>query len=320
VQFCATLPHPEKRQYDLILRVDLNLLRLLLAVYDSGSVTAAAAKLGLSQPTASAALSRLRRSFGDPLFLRRAGAMTATPRALNIIAKTREVIDLIDSEILRSPEFDPVNATDELVFCLSAIGETVFLPKLFRHLKTNAPKTRIRSLSLPPDRLEEALLSGEVDLILGYYPDIKDNAVYQQRLFSHDLACMVRAGHKIRGPRITLEEFVEAEHVFVRDGGRSQEMFESELAARRIERKIVLRTSHYMSIHSIIADSDLVVVLPRPVANALSGEKDVRILLPPVEIPKYDLKMYWHQRFHQDPKITWLRSVAHALFSDTRSA
>lgn len=299
------------------MRVDLNLLRLLLAVYDAGSVTAAAAKLGLSQPTASAALARLRHSFGDPLFIRHAGAMTPTPRALKIIAKTREVLDLIDSEILRSPEFDPANAADELVFCLSAIGETVFLPKLFHYLKKAAPQARIRSLSLPPDRLEEALLSGEVDLILGYYPDIKENAIYQQRLFSHDLACMVRAGHKIRGPRMTLDEFVQAEHVFVRDGGRSQEMFESELAARQIERKIVLRTSHYMSIHSIIADSDLVVVLPRPVANALSGEKNVRIVAPPVDIPRYDLKMYWHQRFHQDPKINWLRSVVVELFADS---
>lgn len=302
------------------MKVDLNLLRLLLAVHDTGSVTAAAAKLQLSQPTASAALARLRRSFGDALFIRHGGSMTPTPRALNLIAKTREVIDLIDSEILRSPDFDPEAATDEFVFCLSAIGETVFLPKLFQFLKQAAPHTRSRSLSLPPERLEEAMLSGEVDLILGYYPDIKESAIYQQRLFSHDLACMVRAGHRIRGPRMTLEEFVEAEHVFVKDGGRSQEMFEAELAAHRIERNIVLRTSHYMSIHSIIANSDLVVVLPRPVANALSREEDVRILVPPVEIPKYDLKVYWHQRFHQDPKIVWLRSVVARLFSDAATS
>lgn len=246
--------------------------------------------------------------------------MTPTPRALNIIEKIREVIDLIDSEILRSPDFDPMVATDEIVFCLSAIGETVFLPKLFHYLKKTAPNAPIRALSLPPDKLEEALLSGEVDLILGYYPDIKEGAIYQQRLFSHDLACMVRAGHKIKGPQMTLQEFVDAEHVFVKDGGRSQEMFEAELSAHRIERKIVLRTSHYMSIHSIIADSDLVVVLPRPVASALSGEEDVRVLVPPVEIPKYDLKMYWHQRFHHDPKIAWLRSVATSLFSDGASS
>lgn len=298
------------------MKVDLNLLRLLLAVHDTGSVTAAAAQLNLSQPTASAALARLRHSFGDPLFIRHGGIMMPTPRASSLIGKTREMLDLVDSEILRSPEFDPAQATDELVFCLSAIGETVFLPKLFHYLKQAAPRARIRSLTLPPGRLEEALLAGDVDLILGYYPDIKESAIYQQRLFSHDLACMVRAGHPIAGPRMTLEEFTQAEHAFVKDGSRSQEMFEAELGARRIERKIVLRTSHYMSIHAIIAGSDLVVVLPRPVANAFARQQDVRILMPPMEIPKYDLKMYWHQRYHKDPKTTWLRGVVTQLFND----
>jgi DNA-binding transcriptional LysR family regulator len=71
-----------------------------------------------------------------------------------------------------------------------------------------------------------------------------------------------------------------------------------------------------MSIHAIIAGSDLVVVLPRPVANAFARQQDVRILMPPVEIPKYDLKMYWHQRYHKDPKTTWLRGVVTQLFND----
>lgn len=298
------------------MRVDLNLLRLLLAVYDTGSVTAAAAQLKLSQPTASAALARLRHSFGDPLFIRHAGVMSPTPRAQNLIDKTREVIGLIDSEILRSPDFDPEVATDEFVFCLSAIGEIVFLPTLFDFLKKAAPNTRIRSVSLPPHKLEEALISGEVDLVLGYYPDIKESDVFQQRLFSHDLTCMVRTGHKIKGPRMTLKQFTEAEHAFVKDGGRSQEMFEAELVARKIERKIVLRTSHYMSIPTIIARSDLVVVLPRPVANAFAGTKNVRVISAPMEIPKYDLKMHWHRRFHKDPKIVWLRSAVTRLFTE----
>src|SRR5450830_302081 len=107
------------------MRVDLNLLRLLLAIYDTGSVTAAAVQLKMSQPTASAALARLRHSFDDALFIRHGGIMSPTPRAQYLIEKTREVIGKIDSEILRSPNFEPKNSTDEFVICLSAIGEIV---------------------------------------------------------------------------------------------------------------------------------------------------------------------------------------------------
>ncbi|WP_229262562.1 LysR family transcriptional regulator [Duganella radicis] len=291
------------------------MLRLLVAVYDTGSVTAAAAQLKMSQPAASAALARLRESLGDPLFIRQAGAMLPTPRAQRIIGKTREVIGLIDADILRSAIFDPQKSRDEFVFCLSAIGEIVFLPALFNFLREAAPQAKVRSVSLPPQQLEEALNQGAVDLALGYFPDLKQGNMYQQRLFSHTLVCMVRTGHAIQGARMTLSQFTEAEHAFVQDGGRSQEMFEAELASRKIVRNIVLRTSHYMSIPTIIADSDLVVVLPGPVGNAFADSSKVRVVLPPVEIPSYDLKQHWHRRFHNDPKLIWLRSVVAQLFA-----
>lgn len=71
-----------------------------------------------------------------------------------------------------------------------------------------------------------------------------------------------------------------------------------------------------MSIPTIIARSDLVVVLPRPVANAFVGEKNVHIISAPLEIPTYDLKMHRHRRFHKDPKIVWLRAAVLKLFAN----
>src|SRR5690606_14131309 len=101
------------------MKTDLNLLRVLLAVHETGSVTAAAARLGMSQPAASAALGRLRRILADPLFVRRGLRMHATPLAQGILGKTREVIDVIDRDILAPPTFDPATCKGELSICLS---------------------------------------------------------------------------------------------------------------------------------------------------------------------------------------------------------
>jgi DNA-binding transcriptional LysR family regulator len=297
------------------MRLDLNLLRVLLAIYDTGSVTAAAKRLNMSQPAASAALARLRESLGDALFIRQVDGMSPTPRAQSLAGKAREVLDAIDHDILRAPEFDPRVCSDEFVFCLSAIGEIVFLPKLVQHIRATAPSARIRGVSLAPAQLEDALRAGEVDLALGYFPDLRKAEFFQRRLFSHDLVCMVRTGHRIKGPRMTLAQFQAAEHAFVKDGSRSQEMFEGVLTKQGIQRNIVLHTAHYMSIPTIIAESDLVVVLPRTVANVFADSKRVRIVTPPVEIPHYDLKVYWHRRFAKDPKSKWLRSVVTEVFA-----
>ncbi|MHC5351890.1 LysR family transcriptional regulator [Metapseudomonas furukawaii] len=297
------------------MRTDLNLLRILLAVYETGNVTAAAKRLGISQPAASAALSRLRHSLGDPLFIRSGTSMRATPRAQAIIEHTREVIEIIDRDILSSPTFDPATSDHQFTFCLSEVGEVVFLPALFERLRKEAPNARVRTISLAPDVLLENLQEGKVDAVLGYFPDLAAPNIYQQRLFSHDLACLVRREHPLVGKRMSLKAFCAAEHLQVSDGSRSQEMFESHLAKSGIRRNIVLQTSHYMSVPSIIESSDLIVVLPRTVANLYTHKVDVKIVEPPLEIPRYDLKQYWHARFHKAPRSLWLRGIISELFS-----
>lgn len=298
------------------MRTDLNLLRVLLAIHDCGNVTAAAKRLGMSQPAASAALSRLRHSLGDPLFVRSGTAMEPTPRARSIVERTREVIATIDQEILPSPTFDPSESRDEVTFCLSEIGEVVFLPALFDRLRSKAPHVKIRCLSLGPKDLLEALREGKVDAALGYFPDLDAPNIYQQRLFSHDPVCLLRQDHRITDARISLQDFCELEHLQVRDGSRSQEMYDSFLAEQGIERKIVLQMSHYMSMAAIVERSDLIVVLPRPLANLYAQHSNVKIIEPPVVIPPYNLKHHWHAKYHKDPRHLWLRSLILEIFSD----
>ncbi len=298
------------------MRTDLNLLRVLLAIHDCGNVTAAAKRLGMSQPAASAALSRLRHSLGDPLFVRSGTAMEPTPRARSIVDRTREVIATIDQEILPSPTFTPLNSTGEFTFCLSEIGEVVFLPSLFDRLRAEAPHARIRCLSLAPKDLLEALREGKVDSVLGYFPDLDAPNIYQQRLFSHDLVCLIRSDHRITDTRLSLKDFCSLEHLQVRDGSRSQEMYEAYLGNIGIERNIVLEMSHYMSIAAIIERSDLVVVLPRTVANLYARHSAIRLIEPPVEIPPYSLRHHWHARHQKDPRHVWLRKQIWELFGD----
>jgi len=296
------------------MKTDLNLLRILLAVHETGSVTAAAARLDISQPAASAALGRLRRVLGDPLFVRRGLRMHATPLAQGILGKTREVNDVIDRDILTPPTFDPATCRGETAVCLSEIGEVVLLPPLYRLLRVQAPGLALKTLGLGPDELDQALYEGRVDMAIGYFPDLKGADIYQQRLFSHMLACVVREGHPIRGPRMTMAQFKRAEHLLVRDGSRTMEMYEHYIRSQGIERRIGVQMSHYMSVPGLVEESDLVVVLPRTIAERFARGGRLRVLAPPAGIPRYDLKQYWHRRFHNDPRIRWLRGVVFQLF------
>ena len=296
---------------------DLNLLRVVVALYDAGSVGRAAQALGMSQPALSAALARLRKAFGEPLFVRTARGMSPTPRAQTLAAGAREVLARVADEVLSEKTFAPATTTARFTFALSDVGEMVFLPKILESLQRLAPQARVRSVSLPPARLEQAMEGGEVDLAVGYFPDLRSSAFFQQRLFTHRFSCLLRADHPIPGRKLTLEKFLSLGHAVVRAEGRSQEIFEKYLERRKISRRIVLLTPHFMSIPTVIGKTDLVVTLPHAIGLFFSKTgANIKVMEPPLPIPRIELKQHWHRNAHHDPKNRWLRRLVAELFSN----
>jgi DNA-binding transcriptional LysR family regulator len=222
--------------------LDLNLLRVLAVVADKRSVSAAAVELRKSQPSVSSALGRLRAFFGDPLFVRSGNTMQPTPRMLEIIGPVRDVLVSVGANIVASPTFDPAARNAEIVLALSDVGEVVFLPKLLPELRRLAPRTDIRSVSLPAADVASGLEAGTIDLAIGYFPNLKQHNFFQQSLFSDTFTCLIRADHPVRSPRLSLRQFIRLEHAVIRAESRTEEVIERFLVRRRIGRRVVLTT------------------------------------------------------------------------------
>jgi DNA-binding transcriptional LysR family regulator len=298
-------------------RVDLNLLPIALALYDELSVSRAAQALGMSQPAVSMALRKMRATFNDPLFVRAPRGITPTPRAHALIAVARPLVSQLQQGLFVEEQFNPSVSTRPFTFALSDVGEMVFLPKLLERLRAQAPRAGIRSVSMPPHQIAEGLEKGDIDLTIGYFPDLTRQSFFQQRLFTHHFACLMRAGHPLRAKRLTLETFLAMEHAVVRAEGRSQEIFERFLERKKISRKIVLLTPHFLSLPMIIARSDLVTTVPHALALYFSRlSPDLVIARPPFDIAGFDLKQHWHRKYHNDSRNQWLRKQVAQLFND----
>jgi DNA-binding transcriptional LysR family regulator len=298
-------------------KVDLNLLPIALALYDEQNVSRAAKRLGMSQPAVSMALRRLRALFNDQLFVRAPNGIAPTPRAHALVEVARPLVAKLHDELLADDRFDPAVSTRPFTFALSDVGEMVFLPKLLERLRSHAPNASIRSLSVPPDELADGLESGDVDLAIGYFPDLRRQSFFQQRLFTHHFACLLRAAHPLRQRRLSLDAFLAAEHAVVHAGGRSQEIFERLLERKRLRRRIVLLTPHFLSLPMIIARSDLITTVPHALALYFARlSKELAIAQPPFAIAGFDLKQHWHRKYHHDARSRWLRQQVAELFSD----
>ena len=293
--------------------VDLNLLVAFDSMIEHRSVTRAAEALGLSQPAMSAAVARLRKLFGDPLFVKTGPEMRATPRANELAAPVRRVMDTVKSEILQVSAFDPMASTRTFSIITPDIGEINFLPSVLSRMRTHAPNANLRTLSMPRHATREALESGSADLAVGYFPDLHKAGFYQQRLFRNELVCIFRKNHPGFRKTITLKAYLAASHAVVRPEGR-EHVFEQFLHGRDLQRRVVVEIAHFMSLLPILTTTDLVATVPKDLADVCVRHAPIKILACPIKAPAIEVHQFWHQRFHKEPANVWLRGVIHDLF------
>lgn len=296
-------------------RFDLNLLRVLVALHRCRSVSKAALELNLSQPATSVALNRLRRSVGDPLFVRSSGGMLPTPRCSELAASAERSLATIYQRALQAPSFDPATSQRHFVVTMTDAGELRFLPTLMAHFAHAAPHCSLRCDPLAVDDMEAALENGRCDLAIGFFPKLERPVLYAQQLFMHSLVCLVRADHPgVPSSRISLRRFLELPHAVVYPTGRTHELFEGLLKEKGYRRRVQLLSGHFLAIPAIIAATDMIVVVPRSVADYYVRIENLRIVEPPINIDPYPLRQFWHPRFHSDPGLRWLRESVVQLF------
>jgi DNA-binding transcriptional LysR family regulator len=300
--------------------LDLNLLRVLVALYEHRSVSRAARALDRSQPATSVALSRLRAHFDDPLFVRAGGGMRPTPCAESAADAARAVLGMVAARLQPQSAFVAADSERPVSLAMSDVGEFIFLPAIMQMLRQAMPRAAVRSVSMPAVAVAKGLEDGEIDLAVGYFPDLNGGNFLQQVLFRDRYACLIRADHPLRSNRLTVQEFTRLEHAVVRVESRTEEVMERYLARRRLVRRVALTTPHFASAPLIVAQSNLIVTVPEPLAHYFARtSSNLRVVGLPFEPPAIDLKQIWHRRFNNDARNRWLRARIYEQFRHRRS-
>jgi len=299
-------------------RLDLNLLRVFDAIYQTRSVTIAATNLHLTQPAVSKHLNRLREVLEDPLFVRTSDGMAPTPRAEAIAGPLRQALSDVRKTIESHLEFDASKSDRTFRIFMSDLGQMVLLPKLVELIAREAPSVNVHTVQVPAARMRAvALESGDVDLAVGYFEEF-EGSIRCQVLFEEHYVGMVRANHPtINGP-ISFEQFLTTPQLVYQPSGGghgSQEtMVDKAFWAAGVERRVAVRLAHTMGISSMVSSTDLLVVVPHRLARACDGLINVTIFELPIDIPKFQIAQYWHDRFHADPANRWLRGLFARLY------
>ncbi|MBI3148128.1 MAG: LysR family transcriptional regulator [Betaproteobacteria bacterium] len=289
--------------------IDLNLLVILDALLQEGSVSAAARRIPLSQPATSLALQRLRTLLGDPLLVRSGARMLPTPQAQAL----REPVARILSEIadtLQPESFAP--ATSERIFRIHATDhiELSLLPEVLQRLAREAPRARLASYSMDGGTLRsETVRKGETDLVLGYLRDPPEG-FHRKTLFQERFVCIARKRHPALRQGLSLEAFVSARHLLASpQGGNFSGPVDEALAKLRRRRFVAASVPRFAVIPGLVASSDLLATLPARIATRREWRNQIDVFELPLAVPGFAVSMLWHARQHQSPAHVWFRKL-----------
>lgn len=287
--------------------VNLNLLAAFEALFEEQSVTGAARRSGVTQPAMSNTLSQLRQLFDDPLFLRQRTGLSPTPRARQLIEPIRQGLRLLSSA-LAEPGFEPRTSQRRFVIMASDYVELVLLPRLLRRLSRQAPGVHLQVRSWALHEAPPELARGEADLMLGFYDKLPARH-HEQRLFDDEYVCVVRRRHPLVKSKLTLARYLELSHVLVSAKSDSPGSVDRALAALGKQRKIGARVSHFLSVPVLVAQTDFVAALDRRVAEVFARPLGLKLLTPPLALPKGSVGQVWHEQQDRDPAQIWLRQT-----------
>lgn len=291
--------------------LDIRLLRLFEAIHATGSITRAAEVLGLAQPTVSVGLGRLREHFRDPLFVRTPDGMLPTPLADALMGPIRDALQAIRQISGWRTDFDPASATRGFRIAMTDASHITLLPAILSAVRSVAPGVTLEAARIDDD-LPVALQGGQVDLALGLIPTL-ETGFFQQTLFEQDWICLANAEHPRLRASLSLADYQREAHIGI-VSGTGQTLLEHAIRAQQIERRVALRLPGFLGLASILANSDLIVTLPRHIGTTLARIGGFSIYECPFAIERFLVKQHWHGRYHHDPANRWLRSLCARLF------
>ena len=300
--------------------LDLNLLRVFDEVMAERNLTRAARNLSLTQPAVSNALRRLRETLGDELVQRSGQGMAPTPRAVAIWPAVREALRQLQASLIPN-EFVPAEATLTFVLAMADATAASLIPGLNDTLEQEAPGIALRVIPLTTRDPRQLLDDESCDLAVGYFPSVVPDLTAKaqsgetmpflfQRLYDDEYVCVMRKDNPLASGPFTLSRYCSARHMLVSFSGLPYGFVDESLAALGRERRVVLTVNQFFTAGRVVANSNLLTVLPRHFVQ-VTGIADQLAQRPlPFKVSPVHVDALWHRRSHQRSAHVWLRQAA----------
>jgi DNA-binding transcriptional LysR family regulator len=305
-------------------QVDLNLFVVLEAIYREGNITRAGQQLNLTQPAISHALKRLRDLLQDPLFVRQGPHMVPTPFTRNMIEQVRQALQILEVNLSQSRNFVPEDTRRNFHLSSWEYAEALILPALLQRLSLAAPGMSITTSRVKRRDLETELASGAVDLAFDI-PMTMSDRIRHKWLLNEPFVVIARRGHPAITDKLDLDTYLAQRHIQVSSRRHGPSLIDVELSRRGQRREVFLRIQHNHAACMVVSRTDMLLTLPQRHAQLLNASLlnqgvTTQVYPFPLQTPRLEAHLYWHESVENDPANRWLREEIEKIMTSEPQA
>lgn len=281
-------------------------LRALAVLLEEESVTRAASRLGVTQPALSHTLRTLRERLDDPLLVSGRGGLQRTARAEALHGRLGRLLRELDGSLRDDGAEDPRSWSQRLVLGTWDGFPLTVLPGVLARIAQEAPGLELDLRPVPPEGSAAMVEDGRLDLCVEVRA--AEGPGLRQRAISEDhFVCVVRADHPAIGETLDLDTYCRLPHALISPQGEGSTVVDNALAALGRSRRIALRVRYFALAPMLVAESDLLLTAPASLCGFMADKLPLRVLAPPLELPRFRMHMVWHERNERAPAQRWLR-------------
>ncbi len=288
-------------------------LRLLVAIYETGSVTGASEVLHINQSSASQGLDKLRRILGDPLFTKVGRGITPTDHVELIIPKARQLLAGM-TDLLEPDEFDPNDDPRPFVIATNSHLRKSLVRELFTKTNTSPPTLKIIGVGHGRN-IEDILIHDKADIVIANGQSKYSDDIMSHKIFDDHMVCYYDAS--VRSAPDTLELYCNALHAVIDFGSTDDSVVDICLKHYRKTRRIGLYVPVIEALPRLMKGTPLIATMHKRLSASLFSE--LQYCEAPISIPDFTIEMIWHARSDNSPRNRWMRSLIQSVAKSANS-
>ena len=289
-------------------RIDINLYPLFIAIFEQKSISKAAQLLCISQSAVSHALQRLRVQLKDELFVRSGQKMLPTPYAEQIYQPIQMALLSIQKIAMPQQDFRP-SMLQSIKIAIHDEIEPIIFPQLVNHFAKQNLNIQFFSSKLDRKNMLADLSAQQIDFVIDLVQPYQAHLQFENLIEDYFVVCTQQT-------KMNLSLYLSSPHIGVSSRRTGLLLEDIYLNRQQFSRQIFLRCQHYSTALQVLAQHpDAILTISQSILKHLHYSNDLQIHALPIELPKINMGMYWHEHVKHNPRHQFLRNEILKIFN-----